>query len=451
MAVWKYFARFFRSYYTIFIVIAVNISIFANGMTMAWSSTVLVKLASGDDSPLGHPITFQQIELIGSLLFFTAAFAPLLFMRSCETFGRKSTLVLCILPSVLGNGILVFAKTVEMYYLARILNGITIGPISGLAQSYLSEIIFQEKKRGSYLAINSPSVQAGVLFSYISGRYLPVPIFNAIILVITLLSVVLITFGCPESPYFILETKGKKASLNILNKLQGVDVEKDLLEIEEALTKETQTSIFDVFRSKENMKPFVMATMLLVLQQFSGIGILMAYSQQIFMNSAGILPPEQCSIIVGIIQVLASSATTFTSTKFPRKSLLIFSLLGSGLFDFILGIYFLYAKDFIGFNWVPLVAMVSFVILYNSGLDPIPLVYLGEIFPSHLRSAGTSACIITNWVLFSVSAYTFAKLDVGILFLAYSVSCLFGVFYVKFCITETKDKTLREIQVELET
>ncbi|XP_045466221.1 facilitated trehalose transporter Tret1-like isoform X2 [Harmonia axyridis] len=444
------FARFFGSHYTLFIVLTSNLSIFVNGMTMAWSSPVLVKLSMKDDNPLGKPITSQQSDLIGSLLFFSAAAAPLLFMRSSEILGRKQTIVLCLLPSLLGNGILVFARRVELYYLARILNGLTIGPVYGLVQSYLSEIIFSVKKRGPYLAINSPAIQAGILFAYIIGPYVPIAIFNAVIFFLTFLTVILITYGCPESPYFVLKSKDKKASLNILKQLDAKDVEKELMQIEEDLLKETQTSIFAVFKSKENMKPFVMATLLQGLQQFSGIGILMAYSQQIFMSSSEILPSEQCSILVGIIQLLSATTSTITSKKFPRKSLLIVSLLGSGFFDLILGLYFFFAKSLIGFNWIPLVALVLFVIFYNSGLDPIPWIFLGEVFPSHLKSVGTSAVVIINWILFSISTFAFTKFDVYFLFLAYSVSCFLGVFYVKIFLTETKDKTLREIQMELE-
>lgn len=419
-------------------------------MTCAWTSPVLVKLSSDKDNTLEEPLTPEQGELIGSLLFLAAAIGPLLFMKSSDSLGRKRTLVLCLLPSLLGYTILYFSRKVEFYYVARILNGISLGPVCGLSQSYLSEIIFSAKKRGPYLAINSPAVQSGFLFSYIVGTYVSVVVFNGIIFTLTLVSIILIANACPESPYFILETKGRKACLNVLKELEADDVEKEVLNIQEDLNKDTQTSILSMFRSKENMKPFVMATSLLLLQQLSGIGILIAYSQQIFLKSSEILPPEQCSIVVGIIQVLSAITTTFSSKKIPRKTLLVISLLGSGFFDLVLGFYFLFAENLSDFNWIPLVSLILFSIFYIAGLDPLPWVYIGEIFPPHLKSVGSALSVVIYWICTSVLSWAFNKIDVSYLFFTFSASCFFGIFYVKIKLTETKDKTLREIQKELE-
>ncbi|XP_044763633.1 facilitated trehalose transporter Tret1-like [Coccinella septempunctata] len=432
-------------------VLHVNLSMFITGMSIAWTSPVLVKLSQNEWNPLGKPLTTQETELIGSLFFIAAAVGPFLFIKSSAMLGRKMTVVICLVPMLMGYAILIFATRIELYYLGRILNGITIGPICGLSQLYLSEIIFSVKTRGPYLAINSPALQSGLLVSYIVGTYVSVIVFNLISFLITLFVIILIAYGCPESPHFILDSKGKAASLYILKKLNIKEAEKELILIEEDLNKETQCSLVSLFKSEENMKPFLMATTLLLLQQFSGIAILMSYSQQIFLKASEILPSEQCPMVVGVMQVLSASATTFTSKRFTRKSLLMFSLFGSGFSDLILGLYFFFEGSLCGFNWIPLVALVLFVIVYNSGLDPLPWVYLGEIFPPHFKTVGSAASVFLYWFSFSLSSIAFNNVDISYLFLAYSGSCFIGLVYVKLKLTETKDKTLREIQRELLT
>lgn len=408
-----------------------------------------MKLKRIEDNPLGKSLTSEQSELIGSLLFLSAAMGPFLFIKSSDYFGRKRTLVFCLLPSLLGYAILYFAERVELYYVARILNGITVGPVCGLLQSYLSEIIFSAKNRGPYLAIGSPYLQIGYLLSYFIGPYVPVVTFNGIIFLITLLVVVLISYACPESPNFILKSKGESKTLNVLEKLEAEEAECKIIQIREDILGETETSILTVFKSKKDWKPFFMATSLLVLQQLSGVNVLTAYSQQIFSKSSEILPSEQCSIVVGMIQVLSAVATIFTSRKVGRKSLLVVSLLGSGFFDLILGLYFFFVEDLTGLNWLPLVGLTLFFLFYNSGLDPIPWVYLGEIFPPHLKSLGSATSVVVFWMTNYILSYAFSKTHVSYLFFTFSLSCFFGVLYVKLKLTETKDKTLREIQKEL--
>ncbi|KAK9876322.1 hypothetical protein WA026_012621 [Henosepilachna vigintioctopunctata] len=448
MKCWEYSAKLFGSYYTLFIVIVVYLIFFNGAMSLTWSSPVLVKLSKTEGNPLGHPLTEVQSDLVGSLLFIGAAIGPLLFMRSADIFGRKKTIILLSMPAIAGYCFIIFASRVEMLYIGRILIGLSIGSLSSVVSAYLSEVIFSPEKRGPYLAINSPSIQFGILVSNIVGSYFSLNTYNCMILIINISVVIIIAFCCPESPYYTIGKKGRDATLHILKDLDAEDIHKEVGLLEKD-TKDQRQTLCDIFKNKSNFKPFFMATTLLLLQQFSGINILIAYSQQIFLKSKEFLSVENSSIIVSIIQVLSTLAITVTSKRFSRKSLLTVSLFGSGFFDLMLGLYFYFEDKLQEFCWIPLISLMLFVFIYDSGLDALPWVYVGEIYPQHMKYVGPALTTSFYWISLYALSIAFSRFHVSYLFFTYSLCCFSGVIFVKFQITETKDKTLREIQETL--
>lgn len=71
---------------------------------------------------------------------------------------------------------------------------------------------------------------------------------------------------------------------------------------------------------------------LVVAQQFSGIGAVLAYSSLIFEESGSTLDASISVIIVGGVQFLSGVVTVFTVDLAGRKPLLMLSICGSVIF-----------------------------------------------------------------------------------------------------------------------
>lgn len=105
------------------------------------------------------------------------------------------------------------------------------------------------------------------------------------------------------------------------------------------------------------------------------------------------------------------------------------------------------------FNFMPVVALLCFVIIFSIGLQIIPLVFMGEIFPTNVK--GFALCLMD--IYYSVTVTIISKFfhwsndtyGMHVPFFTFAVCCIIGLVFIYFCVPETKGKTLEDIQCEL--
>jgi hypothetical protein len=102
----------------------------------------------------------------------------------------------------------------------------------------------------------------------------------------------------------------------------------------------------------------------------------------------------------------------------------------------------------------PSIAMVVMIYLYVIGYSaswgPVPWVYLGEIFPTRLRSYGVGLGATSQWLWnFVITKITPEAIsNIGWkTFLMFGIFCLSMAIFAFFFVKETKGKTLEEIDV----
>lgn len=87
--------------------------------------------------------------------------------------------------------------------------------------------------------------------------------------------------------------------------------------------------------------------------------------------------------------VISTYVSTLVVDKLGRKILLLYSIVTMGICTFFIGGFF-YAQEFqynISYiDFVPLVALCIFIILFSMGFGPIPWMMMGEIFPVQIKS-----------------------------------------------------------------
>ena len=107
---------------------------------------------------------------------------------------------------------------------------------------------------------------------------------------------------------------------------------------------------------------------------------------------------------------------------------------------------------------VAVVALYSYVFFFSSGLGAIPWFLMGEIFPAEVKGLASSIVTAVNWGLSFLITKTIDQetaffggepKGLGGVFGGYGMICFLGIFFVNFCIPETKGRSLEQIQVEL--
>lgn len=80
---------------------------------------------------------------------------------------------------------------------------------------------------------------------------------------------------------------------------------------------------------------------------------------------------------------------------------------------------------------------------------------MGEIFPTSLKGTASSSAAFFNWCLAFVITISFSSaveaFGSGPVLFFFALICALAVFFVIFCMVETKGKTFAEIQEEYGT
>lgn len=195
---------------------------------------------------------------------------------------------------------------------------------------------------------------------------------------------------------------------------------------------------------------------LMFFQQFSGINAVIFYTNDIFTSAGSNISPVIATIIVGVVQTIATYISSLLVDKAGRKILLLQSCVIMGICLIILGVYFKLKVDgyqVASIGWLPLLCMVLFIVSFSMGFGPIPWMMMSELFPVEFRGGATGVTVITNWMLVFVVTLCFPimKDAIGIYSCFWFFACIMVlcVFFVLFVIPETKGKSISQIQAIL--
>lgn len=268
----------------------------------------------------------------------------------------------------------------------------------------------------------------------------------------------------PETPIYLVKKNKKEKALKAFSKLRGkaYDPSAEIAEVEkQAANEEALKGQFTTqLKSKPGWKSSLICFMLMFYQQFSGINAVMFYSGAIFLDAGSTIKPELCVCIIGVVQVIATIISSFCVEALGRKLLLMFSAALMALSTFMMGIYFL-MKDrkmvsestVQSMGWLPLMALVLFIIAFSFGMGPIPWMSSSEIFPPAIKARMSSYAGLFNWFLAFVVTVGYEPLSKAmgayVTFFIFTIVSTTAVFFVLFVMPETKGKTFQEIQDEL--
>ncbi|XP_019874968.1 facilitated trehalose transporter Tret1-like [Aethina tumida] len=445
------------SYYIFLAALSVNLIAFSAGSAYSWTSPVLPKLKNQTQSPLPSPLTTTQESWIASLTSLGAVFGPIFSGIMAEKIGRKKTLLIFSVPSLVSHLIVAYATRIEMLFVARFLVGIGCGCVYSVMPNFVGDIS-EDSNRGLLGCFMTLMITCGLLFNYLIGPFVSIKILSFGNIIPIILFMVLFSLLVPESPYYFLSLGDKQGAEASLMKLRGKStkgVEKELLKLVTNLEieKENKASIKDLFKSRACLRALIIVNGLMIIQQFSGINAVLGFMETIFSATGSSIPPEYSTIFVGIVQMLTVVVSSQLIDRLGRKILLLISTIGSFLSLVSMGLYFYlknnnYRVDSI--FWLPLMSLVVYIVVFNLGLSCVPWAMMGELFPSNLKSAAstisTTFCLALAFIITMFFPQVSLTLGMAGSFWGFGLFCLAGAGFVYILVPETKGKSFQEIQ-----
>lgn len=443
----------------------VNIVSFVCGTSLGWTSPEIPLLKNLTTSPLEEIITSSQEGWVGSFLPLAAAIGPLGGGVLADKVGRKKALLIANVPFFIAFLMNVFANSIYYFFLSRFLCGLGIGIIFTALPMYMGEIA-DDEVRGALGSFMQLFIVIGLCFSYSLGPYVPMKTFNMILLMPPVIFLILFGVFIPESPYYLIQSGHHEDALEALIKLRGgskalAQKELEIMQTQVEEDSKGKGSFVETFKTILGSKGLKMALFislnLVTWQQLSGINIVLFYTQSIFTDAGASLAPEICTIITGIVQILASAATPLLVERWGKRFLLMLSAIGMALSQGLLAYFFHMKddqlKDVSSIGWVPIISLVVFIITYCLGFGPLAWAVMGELFPGNIKSVASSATASFCWILgFFITNYFGAMTSLvgkSGSFGLFTVCCFISAAFVYKYLPETTGKSLIEIQALL--
>ena len=435
----------------------------------------------------------HTVENIVSALLWGAVFGVLISGFFSLRLGRRGTILISALVFAVGSIFCAFAPSAGALIAARFFLGIAVGMASFVAPLYLSEIAPQSV-RGALISMYQLMITIGIVLAFLSdtffatyanleplateisqslstlagGRgqmvmqgYLSMPWrWMLCIIAIPALLMFLGMLFLPESPrWLVLKNRAPKAR-EVLRRLAASheEAERELTEIENSLQVEQKG--FSLFRDNRNFRRAVfLGVGLQVIQQFTGINVIMYYAPRI-LNEAGFsTTAEQMwgTVLIGTINVLATFIAIAFVDRLGRKPIMYtgFTVMGFGMLS--LGAFFHVGlggdNANITMSYLAVASLVVFIIGFAMSAGPIIWILCAEIFPLAGRDFGITCSTVTNWTANAIVGMTFLTmlnvLGPGNTFLLYgALNAIFIVFFLAF-VPETKGVSLESIEQKL--
>lgn len=403
-------------------------------------------------------LTILQESFVVSAILLGAMIGAATIGALSDKLGRRKMILTAASIFFLGSIMAACANSASFLIFTRLLLGIAVGGASALVPIYLSEMAPAES-RGRLSSLNQLMIISGILLAYIvdlifeniDGGWRIMLGFAALPAILLFLG----TLCLPESPRWLI-SKGKEAmARNILSNLRNsiAVVEREIADIKKI--ESSQKAGFGELCQKWVRPALVVGIGLAIFQQIIGCNTVIYYAPRTFAaiglgTSAAILS----TVGIGILMVITTFIALLVMDKFDRKKLLIMGSIGMAVSLFALGILSsLSTTNSSAVAYVTIIFSAIYIMFFCATWGPIMWVMIGEVFPLKIRGLGVGVSSIVNWASNFAVALTFPPLFETFgtkLFMLYAAMSVLSVFFVKYKVFETRNRSLEEIEMSLQ-
>ncbi|SPP74695.1 facilitated trehalose transporter Tret1 isoform X1 [Drosophila guanche] len=434
--------------------LSVSLGSLVVGFVSAYTSPALVSMTNGNIT--SFEVTAQAASWVGGIMPLAGLAGGIAGGPFIEYLGRRNTILATAIPFIVSSLLIACAVNVAMVLAGRFLAGFCVGIASLSLPVYLGETV-QPEVRGTLGLLPTAFGNIGILLCFVAGTYMDWSMLAFLGAALPVPFLVLM-FLIPETPRWFVSRGREERARKALTWLRGkeADVEPELKGLmrsqADADRQATQNKMLELLK-RNNLKPLSISLGLMFFQQLSGINAVIFYTVSIFKDAGSTIDGNVCTIIVGVVNFLATFIATLLIDRAGRKILLYVSNIAMIITLFVLGGFF-YCKahgpDVSHLGWLPLSCFVIYILGFSLGFGPIPWLMMGEILPSKIRGSAASVATAFNWSCTFVVTKTFQDMidfmgAHGAFWLFGSI-CFIGLFFVILYVPETQGKTLEDIE-----
>ncbi|MHB1768395.1 MAG: sugar porter family MFS transporter [Phycisphaerae bacterium] len=420
--------------------------------------------------PYFHLINANTIGWAMSCALLGALAGALMTGWLTDRFGRKKLLAVAAILFAVSSILTGWAPAFAWFAFWRIIGGVAIGMASNLSPLYIAEIS-PAHLRGRLVALNQLTIVIGILLADIVNWLIAQPIsahataamiaaswdgrlgWRWMFTVVAVPSCVFLlgALVIPESPRWLAKQGRIGAAREILARIAGdAHADGEITAIQETLRGEQAGRVkLSELLAPGMLKIIGIGVLLAVFQQWCGINVIFSYAQDIF-HAAGYRVNGVLFdiMITGAVNLIFTLVAMGLVDRIGRRPLMLIGAGGLVITHTLLG--FAYYENIKG---LPVVILVMAAIAcYAMTLAPITWVLISEIFPNRIRGTAISIAVSALWIADFILTQTFPSLKAAVgnagAFGLYALICVAGFIFVFAAISETKGKSLEQVEKE---
>jgi MFS transporter, SP family, xylose:H+ symportor len=386
-----------------------------------------------------------------------------------DKLGRKRLLVISALLFAVSSVLTGWAFTFVWFVVWRMTGGVAIGIASNASPVYIAEVS-PAAWRGRLVSMNQFTIVVGILLAQIVNWTIARPVpsgataemirqswngqygWRWMFTAVTVPSVVFLigALFVPESPRWLAARGQAERARRTLTRIGGTKyADRALAEMADSgAPKAGETGWTELF-APGMLKVLGIGVFLAVLQQWSGINVIFNYAEEIYRNAGyGVTDILFNIVITGTINLVFTLVALGFVDRLGRRALMLFGCAGIAVCHSLLALSYHF-----GLKGLPvLVCTLGAIGCYAMSLAPITWVLISEIFPNRTRGAAVSVAVSALWIACFALTFTFPVLNRALgasgTFWLYAGICFVGFLFVLLRVSETKGKSLEQIERE---
>jgi SP family sugar:H+ symporter-like MFS transporter len=405
---------------------------------------------------------FLQGAIVAALLLGAmvgAAFAG----RLSDRLGRRLLIIIAAIVFTVGALVAALAPTVGVLIGARFVLGLAVGSAALVVPLYLSEIA-PTQIRGAIASLNQLMIVCGILAAFIVNAILASSGNWRLMLGIAAVPGLILLVGMlfmPETPRYLVHAGQEEDAHEVIEDLPGDDRPQERIqeirEVEEH--EEGGTGLRALWEAKWVRPALLVATGLAVFQQLVGINTIIYYAPTTLTDVGfGKTSAIYANLVIGVVNVLMTVIAIKIIDRVGRKPMLYAGVAGMVASLVVLGVSLsvLPTPHHPGdpAAVITLICLGTFIASFAATWGPVVWVMIPEVLPLSVRGTAMGVAVVGNWGANFLVSQTFppllSKFGPGPVFLGYAALGVAAFFFVRQFVTETKGRSLEEIETDLQ-
>ena len=399
------------------------------------------------------PLSDTQTGIVVSAVFAGGLLGSLITGPMADLFGRRLMIRLSCFILFIGISFVIIAKSMAILLLGRLLLGIGAGIIAVAVPVYIAELV-PSFRRGRYVSFFQLFIAIGIVLAggvdlllTSSGNWQTMFGVLSIPTVILLLG----SFKLPESPRWLI-AHGYPEKARVVLRRTHTKLQAEIAQL--TITESLQGTRGDWRELTSNpiITPFIIATLIAVLNQLTGINAFFQYTPTLLklIGSNSDISSMQISLIIASINLIGTLISMLLVDRIGRRPLLIVGILGCCFAEVFLAVVSILPISLYAYRVASIYGLIFAVACYSIGPGVVVWLFLSELFPTQVRGKGIAICLFLNALAGTITGALF--LDIknllnlsGTYTLCASFSFIYFVIAYRF-LPETRRKSLERIQ-----